>query len=120
ETAHRAGILHRDIKPANILVTEYNRPALTDFGIATTADSVDSSAGMSIPWSPPESFADVPESGVRSDVYALGATIYTLLAGRSPFEIPGGRNGGADLIQRIETQAAPRLERADTPESLQQ
>src|SRR5699024_8104979 len=34
ETAHRAGILHRDIKPANILVTEYNRPALTDFGIS--------------------------------------------------------------------------------------
>nr|WP_206686970.1 MULTISPECIES: serine/threonine-protein kinase [Microbacterium] len=119
ETAHRAGILHRDIKPANILVTEYNRPALTDFGIATTADSADSSAGMSIPWSPPESFADVPESGVRSDVYALGATVYTLLAGRSPFEVPGGRNGGADLIQRIETQPVPRLERADAPESLQ-
>ena len=36
ETAHRAGVLHRDIKPANILVTAYNRPALTDFGIATT------------------------------------------------------------------------------------
>ena len=41
ETAHRAGILHRDIKPANILVTEYNRPALTDFGIATTTDGAD-------------------------------------------------------------------------------
>lgn len=120
ETAHRAGILHRDIKPANILVTEYNRPALTDFGIATTAEGADSSAGMSIPWSPPESFADTPESGVRSDVYALGATVYTLLAGRSPFEIPGGRNGGADLIQRIETHPVPRLDRADAPESLQQ
>ncbi len=119
ETAHRAGILHRDIKPANILVTEYNRPALTDFGIATTAEGADESAGMSIPWSPPESFADVPESGVRSDVYALGATVYTLLAGRSPFEVPGGRNGGADLIQRIETQPVPRLDRADAPESLQ-
>jgi len=119
ETAHRAGILHRDIKPANILVTEYNRPALTDFGIATTAEGADASAGMSIPWSPPESFADVPESGVRSDVYALGATVYTLLAGRSPFEVPGGRNGGADLIQRIETLPVPHLERADAPDSLQ-
>ena len=37
ETAHRAGVLHRDIKPANILVTEYNRPALTDFGIPRPA-----------------------------------------------------------------------------------
>lgn len=119
ETAHRAGILHRDIKPANILVTEYNRPALTDFGIATTADAVESSAGMSIPWSPPESFTDQPESGVATDVYALGATVYTLLAGRSPFEQPGGRNGGADLIQRIESQPVPRLERADAPASLQ-
>ena len=39
ETAHRAGIAHRDIKPANILVTDYNRPALTDFGISGTMDA---------------------------------------------------------------------------------
>lgn len=61
ETAHRAGILHRDIKPANILVTEYNRPALTDFGISIVAgqsEDVEDSQGMSIPWSPPEFFAD--------------------------------------------------------------
>lgn len=119
ETAHRAGILHRDIKPANILVTEYNRPALTDFGIATTAGSADPSTGMSIPWSPPESFADVPDFAVRSDVWALGATLYTLLAGRSPFEVPGGRNGGAELIQRIETQPLPPIARPDVPLSLQ-
>lgn len=119
ETAHRAGILHRDIKPANILVTEYNRPALTDFGIATTADSAGSSGGMSIPWSPPEAFSDNPDSGVATDVYALGATVYTLLAGHSPFEQPGGRNGGADLIERIEGQPLPRLERTDAPVSLQ-
>jgi len=119
ETAHRAGILHRDIKPANILVTEYNRPALTDFGIATTAGSDDPSTGMSIPWSPPESFADVPEFGVPSDVWALGATLFTLLAGRSPFEVPGGRNGGVELIQRIEAQALSLLDRPDAPASLQ-
>jgi len=118
ETAHRAGVLHRDIKPANILVTAYNRPALTDFGIASTTGAVSEAAGMSIPWSPPESFGDPPQGGVRSDVYALAATLYTLLTGRSPFEKPGQRNSGADLIARIETEPLPPLGRADVPESL--
>ncbi|MGN6218146.1 MAG: serine/threonine-protein kinase [Microbacterium sp.] len=119
ETAHRAGVLHRDIKPANILVTEYNRPALTDFGIASTTSAAAESAGLSIPWSPPESFADVPRSDPRSDVYALGATVYTLLAGRSPFELPGQRNSAAELISRIETMPLPPLGRPDVPASLQ-
>lgn len=119
ETAHRAGVLHRDIKPANILVTEYNRPALTDFGIASTTAAATESSGMSIPWSPPESFADPPQSGPRTDVWALGATLFTLLAGRSPFERPGERNTGADLIERIERAAVPQLGRPDSPESLQ-
>ncbi|MBO0981411.1 serine/threonine-protein kinase [Microbacterium sp. SD291] len=119
ETAHRAGVLHRDIKPANILVTEYNRPALTDFGIASTNDAMGEASGMSIPWSPPESFAEPPRSGHRTDVWALGATIFTLLAGRSPFERPGERNSSADLIERIERAALPGLGRPDSPESLQ-
>ena len=119
ETAHRAGVLHRDIKPANILVTEYNRPALTDFGIASTTGATGESSGMSIPWSPPESFAEPPQSGPRTDVWALGATLYTLLAGRSPFERPGERNSSADLIERIERAALPSLARPDSPDSLQ-
>jgi len=119
ETAHRAGILHRDIKPANILVTDYNRPALTDFGIATAGDSDTEVAGMSIPWSPPEAFAEAGAPGVAGDVYALAATVYTLLAGRAPYELPGQRNGSADLIQRALTQPVPPLGRADAPPSLQ-
>jgi serine/threonine protein kinase len=119
ETAHRAGVLHRDIKPANILVTEYNRPALTDFGIASTTGATGEASGMSIPWSPPESFAEPPQSGPRTDVWALGATLYTLLAGRSPFERPGERNSSADLIERIERAALQPLNRPDSPESLQ-
>jgi serine/threonine protein kinase len=119
ETAHRAGVLHRDIKPANILVTAYNRPALTDFGIASTTGATGEASGMSIPWSPPESFAETPQSGPRTDVWALGATLYTLLAGRSPFERPGERNSSADLIERIERAALTSLGRPDSPESLQ-
>ncbi|UZX02439.1 protein kinase [Arthrobacter sp. CDRTa11] len=120
ETAHRAGIAHRDIKPANILVTDYNRPALTDFGISGTLGSdADDDAGMSIPWSPPEQFTDGPIDGVLVDVWALGATLYTLLAGRSPFVMPGADNSQRELISRISTMALPKLGRADVPESLE-
>ncbi|WP_255769697.1 serine/threonine-protein kinase [Pseudarthrobacter sulfonivorans] len=120
ETAHRAGIAHRDIKPANILVTDYNRPALTDFGISgTLGGDEDGDAGMSIPWSPPEQFTDGPVDGVMVDVWALGATLYTLLAGRSPFVMPGTDNSQRELISRITNSPLPRLGRADVPESLE-
>ncbi|HEU4668401.1 MAG TPA: serine/threonine-protein kinase [Arthrobacter sp.] len=120
ETAHRAGIAHRDIKPANILVTDYNRPALTDFGISgTLAGDGDDDSGMSIPWSPPEQFTDAAVDGVMVDVWALGATLYTLLAGRSPFVLPGADNSQRELINRISNAPLPRLGRADVPESLE-
>lgn len=119
ETAHRAGILHRDIKPANILVTEYGHPALTDFGISSTVDDAARAEGMSIPWSPPESFAEPPRSGIATDVWALAATTYTLLAGRSPFEVPGGSNSSANLISRIESSPLPPTGRSDVPASLE-
>lgn len=119
ETAHRAGVLHRDIKPANILVTEYNRPALTDFGIASTTAGAADAGGLSIPWSPPEALAAVPTGDARSDVWSLGATVYSLLAGRSPFELVGHRNTGAELISRIETLPLPPLGRPDAPPSLE-
>jgi serine/threonine protein kinase len=122
ETSHRAGILHRDIKPANILVTEYNRPALTDFGIsvALVGGGEQESVGMSIPWSPPEVFGSAPASGVAADIYSLGATVYTILAGRSPFEVPGGANSGLDLIARIQGSPLTRTGRPDVPPSLEE
>lgn len=119
ETAHRVGILHRDIKPHNILTSAYGAPLLTDFGIASAAgDAAGAAYGMSVPWSPPEVFLDPPPFDVRSDVFALGATIYSLLAGRSPFEIPGAANDTATLIHRIEHQEPSRVLRADVPDSL--
>ncbi len=119
ETAHRAGILHRDIKPANVLTTDFGWPALTDFGIAATAGLAAGAAlGMSIPWAPPEMLADEPMSDERSDVYSLAATIYSLLARRSPFEVPDGSNTAADLIVRIERAPIARTGRGDVPESL--
>lgn len=112
ETAHRAGILHRDIKPANILVTDYGRPALTDFGIAATTSS-NAQTGMSVPWAPPEALAADGRGDERSDVYSLAATLYTLLAGRSPFEVPGGSNTSLDLIGRVQSAPLPPINRQD-------
>lgn len=117
ETAHRAGILHHDVKPANILVSEYGRPGLTDFGIAST-DAGDGGQGVSIPWSPPEAFGN-DALDVRGDVYSLAATLYHLLAGRSPFAVPGGANGQLELMTRIERSPVPKLGRGDVPASLE-
>ncbi|MEZ3160509.1 serine/threonine-protein kinase [Microbacterium sp. BWT-B31] len=117
ETAHRAGILHRDIKPANILVTDYGRPALTDFGISATIDS--QLTGMSVPWSPPESFRMPPQGHPSSDVYSLAATIYTLLTNRSPFQLPGAPNAEIDVISRIQSMPVPPTGRPDVPPSLE-
>jgi hypothetical protein len=135
-TAHAAGILHRDIKPANVLTNDYGWPALTDFGIssnlegelpvhtvtspedASATGSGQSAVGMSVPWSPPEMFEDDPRPDQRSDVFSLAATVHTLLAGRTPFEIPGRPNGSLDLIGRIERGAITPIDRPDVPRSL--
>lgn len=141
-TAHAAGILHRDIKPANVLTNDYGWPALSDFGISSdlegelpvhtmsfTGDAAATGAGtgsdraavgMSVPWSPPELFEDDPRPDTRSDVFALAATVHTLLAGRTPFEVPGRSNGPLDLIGRIERGRITPIDRDDVPESLQQ
>ncbi len=120
ETAHRAGIIHRDIKPSNILTSEYGRPGLTDFGIAGLEDgSTDPAEGLSVPWSPPEIITGDGVGGVTSDVYSLGATIYSLLVGRSPYEVVGGSNSTLDLLERIQRGELPPTGRGDTPPSLE-
>jgi len=118
ETSHRRDVLHRDIKPQNILTDSYGEPALTDFGIATTKGG-DGPEGLSVPWSPPEILFGTSAGDQRADVYSLGATLWHLLVGRSPFEQPGGDNGTFALMGRIKSEPPPRTQRADVPDSLE-
>ncbi|PVZ96438.1 serine/threonine protein kinase [Amnibacterium flavum] len=121
ETAHRAGVLHRDIKPSNILTTAYGHPVLSDFGIAATLSESErtESIGLSIPWSAPEVLMDETAGTVASEVWSVAATIYSLLAGRSPFEIPGGENKSVDLISRINRARPQPIGRPDVPPRLE-
>lgn len=124
ETAHRHRftILHRDIKPSNILITEYGSPVLSDFGIATSlsSDSANDILAMSIPWSAPEVISDTTTGTVASEVWSLGATLYSLLAGRSPFELPDSAKNSRDYLKaRIVKANYTPIGRADVPEVLE-
>lgn len=104
ETVHRAGLLHRDIKPSNVLVNSLGAPVLADFGIAAAVlDEGDGETiAMSVPWSSPEVLQERVSGSVPSEIWSLGATLYTLLAGRSPFERPDrGSNSRDQLTERI-------------------
>ncbi|MFI8229712.1 serine/threonine-protein kinase [Streptomyces sp. NPDC085900] len=86
--AHSAGVLHRDVKPGNVLLGHDGRVLLTDFGIAqiegdTTITRTGEVVG-SVDYLAPERVRG-HDPGPASDLWALGATLYTAVEGRSPF-----------------------------------
>jgi branched-chain amino acid transport system substrate-binding protein len=80
-------VIHRDIKPANIKITPQGRAVLVDFGIAKIFDpqlrTTVGARAVTPGFSPPEQYGQAT-TDARSDIYALGATLYTLLTGQVP------------------------------------
>jgi serine/threonine protein kinase len=88
--AHGLGLIHRDVKPDNILITRQGQVKLTDLGMVKQLDEdlslTQTGHGVGTPWYMPlEQARNAKETDARSDIYALGCTLYHALTGRPPF-----------------------------------
>lgn len=117
--AHRAGIIHRDIKLANIAVDKQERIRLLDFGLATIEGGAKLTKSGStlgtVAYMSPEQVSGRPVDQ-RSDLFSLGAVLYELIAGRTPFERD---NDGATLKAIVEDNPEPLTRyKSDVPDKL--
>lgn len=104
ETAHQSGVLHRDIKPSNVLRATTGRPLLADFGIVSLRGQMrgeNTDRAMSIPWAAPEVVSGSTSGTIASEVWALGATLYTFAAGQPPFGRATKKGTDHELVARI-------------------
>ncbi len=108
ECAHAAGVLHRDVKPGNVLVAADNAVKLTDFGIATyPGDPALTQVGMVFGtpgYTAPERVRGEAATPA-SDLWSLGATLFTAVEGCGPFDRLGG---SAAIFARVAHEPAPR------------
>jgi WD40 repeat protein/tRNA A-37 threonylcarbamoyl transferase component Bud32 len=121
--AHQKGVIHRDLKPGNILLDREGQPRVTDFGLAkrVTGESELTTAGQVLgtpSYMPPEQAAGkLDRIRPASDVYALGAVLYTLVTGRPPFQ---AANPVDTLLQVLEQEpVSPRQLNARVPRDLE-
>jgi hypothetical protein len=110
--AHEQGVIHRDVKPSNIVIKPDGHAVLVDFGLARSL-SADDEASLSVVgaiigtpsfMSPEQVEGRHDLLGPATDIYSLGATLYTLLAGRPPFH---GRSTMETLRQIPEVEPEP-------------
>jgi serine/threonine-protein kinase len=114
--AHAAGVVHRDIKPANLLLTGTGVVKICDFGIARLHDTAgDTTLSGAVPlgsykYLAPEQATGAPVDA-RTDLYALGCTLYAMLAGAPPF-----CGNQQSVLQQHLTQPPPPLPASVEPE----
>lgn len=116
--AHEHNIIHRDIKPQNILVSSHGTIKVTDFGIAKAANSntMTFTAIGSVHYLSPEQ-ARGGFSDSRSDIYALGITMYEMVTGRVPFD---HENGVTVALMHLQNDVIPPREiNNEIPKSLE-
>lgn len=109
ECAHKNGIVHRDVKPDNILLTLQGQAKLADLGLARHVEdnagvtAEDRAIGTPLYMAPEQARGDEREIDIRTDLYALGATLYHLVTGKPPFE---GKTAAVIMTKHI-TDAPP-------------
>jgi serine/threonine protein kinase len=87
EAIERAGIIHRDLKPSNIFIAENGLAKIADLGLVLAEDTKDSgNAPVGTPlFMSPEQAQCAPDLDIRTDIYALGVTLFLMLTGRYPY-----------------------------------
>ncbi len=119
--AHQNHTIHRDIKPGNILIRKDGVVKLVDFGLATIlgTGSYAGGAGTYV-YMAPEDFEEEEHSDYRSDLWAVGVTLYEMVTGRRPFNAANPKNpfSWQEAVQR--QQPSPLQESVpDVPAALQ-
>jgi len=118
--AHLRGVIHGDLKPSNVLLGPFDEVYVLDWGLATLAsdDGHDGAVSGTPPYMSPEQAEG--HVGFPSDVYAVGAMLYRLLAGRSPYAPRRGHEDAQKTIELVKRGPPTPIERLapDAPAGL--